>query len=198
MSDFSSFKKDLQELSRLEANKKMLLAGLFIFIFVISVIVGQNITKKSTTSTTNEAMPQNGSVSQKPTTTLSITPGSGTLSVGKQSKMSVLLAKLPVTAIKVTLVYDPKILSVSTIENGGLFQKIVRQKIDNGTVTFAATVLPDKANNLNEGIVVSFMVKPLKAVDSTVIAFDTKDTTTALNGENTLGSATGGSYKVTK
>jgi hypothetical protein len=38
----------------------------------------------------------------------------------------------------------------------------------------------------------------LKATDSASIEFDTQKTIAALNGENTLGLSTGGTYKIEK
>lgn len=197
MADIMSVKNDLGNLSSLHPKKKLVLAGLFFFIFFISIMVGQNISKnkKNTTVTPPAADTTNSQptpmVSTKPGTELSMAPATQTLGVGKEAKITVLLSKVPVTAADVVVTYDAEVLAVSAVQNGVVFERVIRNKVDNGKIIFSASVNPQNAAQIHEGVVITFMVKGLAKSTGTQLGFDPTATITALNGENTIGHVTG-------
>lgn len=204
MADILSVKQDVNQLTTLHPKKKLILAGLFFFIFFISVMVGQNISKnKKNTSVTPPAgqSPLGGAqptpmVSAKPGTELSIAPANQTLGVGQEAKITVVLSKVPVTAADVVITYDPEVVAVSAVQNGAVFERVIRNKVDNGKLIFSASVSPENATQIKEGVVMTFMVKTLAISTGTRLDFDPTATITALNGQNTIGQVMGAAITI--
>lgn len=201
MADFVPLRDDVAELKGLSSDKKYILIGLFAFIFIVSILVGRTISKKpSGQNPQGGAQTSTGSnppqVSQKPKTIVALSPSNATLTVGKDTKINVVLSNVPVTAIDIVLVFDPKIVSVTSVDNGAIFEKVIRKKIEEGKITFSAAVKPENAALIKEGIAMSVNIKPLAKATSSPITFDSTGTITALNGENTLGQTIGGNYMI--
>lgn len=201
MADILSVKQDVNQLSTLHPKKKLILVGLFFFIFFISIMVGQNISKNKKNATVTPPTDTTNSqptpmVSTKPGTELSMAPASQTLGVGQEAKITVVLSKVPVTAADVVITYDPEALAVSAVQNGAVFERVIRNKVDNGKIIFSASVSPEKATQIKEGVVMTFMVKTLAKSTGTRLDFDPTATITALNGQNTIGQVMGATIAV--
>lgn len=187
---------DLKQIQSLDSQKKTLLAAFLFVLFVVSIMVGANLSKEKKTTTTKTALDISSTL--KPKTRLALSPISKTLKVGSIQKVSVDLLELPVTATDIVLTYDPAVFAVSNVQNGTIFERVLVNKNENGSIMFSAAVSPSKALSATKGTILSFTVRALKETPSSLIQFDTQKTITALNGENTLGLSTEATYKVEK
>lgn len=191
--------KDIAQLKKLDENRRFLVIVFIIVLFIVSIAVGAYINRFRTPSQLETTAPETPVVSPKdakPTTALALSPAVKTLTVGQSETVSVVLSKVPVTAIDVVLTFDNNVLTVSDVQNGDVFDTVIRRRIEPGQVLFSANVKPENKNALKEGTVMTFKVTPKKAAESAVIGFDSVKTLTGLDGENTLGTTTGGEYKV--
>lgn len=189
MSDISgSVTNDIKTIKKLDPKRQYVLLGFFVLLFVLSYSIGTMLSRNGNKTAEQTVTPTEAPT--QATTTLTLSTASKNLTVGKPETVSVVLSKVPVSAADVVITYDPALLSVSNMQNGSVFTKIVRQKIDTTKIVYSATINPDQKNNLSEGELFTFSVTPKKA-GTTVLQFDTKETITALNGTNTLGSSLG-------
>lgn len=196
MDDFSdTLAKDVRDIKKLDDNRKFLLLMLFVVLFVISVLVGGFLAQNRPQTQVPQTAPQR-TTKLKPTTTLSIVSTSKTLKQGTTEKVTVNLEKTPVTAIDIVLNYDPNLLTVSNIENGTVFARVIRKKIETGKIIYSAAIDTASKTALQTGPVFSFSIRALKSAGSAKITFDPSQTITALNGENTLGSSLGASFNL--
>jgi hypothetical protein len=183
----SGIGQDLNKLSTLSVKRQFLLVGLVSVLFALSILVGAYFLGSNTTPQKVEEGISVPTIKQQPKqTTLSISPASLNMTVGKPLEMTVLLETLPVSATDIVLQFDPAMISISNVQNGNIFDRVIRNKVLAGSVIFSAAVAPENKNNLKTGTVLRFTVTPLKA-GSTSIAFDHKKTITAVNGTNTAG-----------
>lgn len=190
-----SVSSDFKQINGLDSQKKTLLAAFLFVLFVISLLVGANLNKKADNKTGTDTQ-QTATI--RPKTRLTLTPSTATLKVGTTQKVSVDLLELPVTAADIVISFDPEVYSVSNIQNGTVFDRVLTKKIDKGSLTFSGAVAPEQAFSAEKGTLFTFTIKALKDEGSKTIEFDTQKTITALNGENTLGLSTGATYKISK
>lgn len=190
----STIKQDLAEFNKLDQNRKMAVIAIIFGLFIISIIVGANVTKKSGSDST-KATPTTGALENaKPSTTVALSPAKQTVKVGQATKVDVVLSKLPVTAADVILTYDPKQVTVSALTNGTVFPRVISMKNENGKITYNGSLSEQNPTDRKEGVVFSFTLTPKAGAKSIVVDFDHTKTLTAINGENTLGSTVGGIY----
>ncbi len=191
----STIKQDLAEFNKLDQNRKMAVIAIIFGLFIISIIVGANVTKKSGTDSSTTSTPTSGALENaKPSTTVALSPAKQTVKVGQATKVDVVLSKLPVTAADVVLKYDPKQVTVSGLTNGNVFPRVIGMKDENGKITYNGSLSEQSPTDRKEGVVFSFTITPKAGAKSVVIDFDHTKTLTAINGENTLGSTVGGIY----
>lgn len=184
--------QDVNNLSTLPKERKAVLIALIGVLFIVSVVVGANLAKRSGQETPSASPVQNQStpaVEVKNTTDLSLSPAPLTISTGATKQVSVMLSKTAVSAADVFLTYDPTLVEIADIQNGTVFDRVIRKKIDAGSIAFSAAVSPEKKNSLATGTVFTFTVTALKS-GTTTIQFDTGKTITALSGANSLGNTT--------
>ncbi|MGB4966286.1 MAG: hypothetical protein WBO77_04240 [Microgenomates group bacterium] len=192
----STIKQDLAEFNKLDQNRKMAVIAIIFGLFIISIIVGANVTKKSDTDT-QTATPTTGALENaKPSTTIALSPAKQTIKVGEATKIDVMLSKLPVTAADVILTYDAKQVTVSALTNGTVFPRVIGMKNETGKITYNGSLSEESPTDRKEGVIFSFTVTPKAGAKSVVIDFDHTKTLTAINGENTLGSTVGGIYTI--
>lgn len=195
--------KDIKDFSNLDPQKKMIVAGIVLLLFIGSIFVGAYLSRSGSSvpnDTNNVDTTQGPNVpTKKPSTALAIL-GENTMKVGTTQTITVSLSNIPVTAADIIVSYDPEIFSVSNIENGTVFPKIIQNKLneEDGTVVFSGSVDPSNPENLMQGDVMSFTIKALKEAKASLLQLNRDETITAINGENTLGLTTGLSIKVNK
>lgn len=191
-----TIKQDLAEFNKLDQNRKMAVIAIIFGLFIISIIVGANVTKKSDSESTATTPTSGALENAKPSTTIALSPAKQTIKVGSATKIDVMLSKLPVTAADVVLTYDTKQVTVSNLTNGSVFPRVIGMKNENGKITYNGSLSEQSPTDRKEGVVFSFTVTPKAGAKSVVIDFDATKTLTAINGENTLGSTVGGIYTV--
>lgn len=193
-----TIKQDLAEFNKLDQNRKMAVIAIIFGLFVISIIVGANLTRNSGTGTQTGATPTGTAIENaKPSTTLALSPAKTTLKSGQPTKIDVVLSKLPVSAGDVVLTYDPKQVTISNIVNGTVFPRVLGAiKNENGKITYNASLSEGNPTDRSEGVVFSFTVTPKISSGQVIIDFDHIKTITAINGEPTLGSTVGGIYTI--
>lgn len=195
--------KDIKDFNSLDPQRKLIIAGVVLILFVGSIFVGAYLSKGNKTDTTNPVNQvennQDRAPEKSPSTALTMM-AEKTMKVGGSQVVSVELATVPVTAADVVVTYDPDVFTVSMVENGEVFAKVIQKKIDatEGTITFSGSVDPAQPSDLKEGKVMSFKITAKKESASSLLQFDKNDTITAINGENMLGLTTGATIKVSK
>ncbi len=190
-----TIKQDLNEFNKLDQNRKMAVIAIIFGLFVISIIVGANLTRNGNnqnTANTTTAELENA----KPSTTVALSPAKETLKAGQTTKVEVTLSKLPVSAADIVLTYDPKLVTVSGVTNGTVFPKVLNLKNDAGKITYNASLSEGNPTDRKEGVLFSFTITPKASSGTVMIDFDHTKTITAINGENTLGSTVGGIYTI--
>ncbi len=192
--------QDIKDFNTLDPQKKLMIAGIVLILFVGSIFVGAYLSKGGSTGSkdvvNNE---QELAPSKKPSTSLKLMADT-TMKVGASQTVTVELDNVPVTAADVVVSYDPEILTVSDIQNGDVFAKVIQRKTDiaKGLITFSGSVDPSNPNDLKTGKVMTFKVTAKKDASATLLQFSKDDTITAINGENTLGLTSGATIKVNK
>lgn len=182
-----TLKQDLKDLKKLDPQTKVYVIIFIILIFIASILTSSSFISPGNSPSAAETENQTENITEEPTTTLSITPSSDTLSVGDVIAVSVILSKTPVTAVDISLSYDPKVFGVSDIKKGSVFPTLLNQKIEAGKIIVSASIDPEGAKNPTTGDVFSFSLKALVPSENSLIQFDKELTTTAVAGENTLG-----------
>lgn len=193
-----TIKQDLAEFNKLDQNRKMAVIAIIFGLFVISIIVGANLTRNAGTGSQSTATPTSTALENaKPSTTVALSPAKAILKTGQATKIDVVLSKLAVTAADVVLTYDPKLVTVSNITNGPVFPNVLDDITnEGGRITYHASLSEGNPTDRKEGVVFSFTVTPKAQSGSATIDFDHTKTITAINGENTLGSTVGGIYTI--
>lgn len=196
-------KKDWKEVKKLDQNRKLLIIVLFAVVFVASILIGAFLFapkqfEQLTSSLPGNQQAQNQIPTSKPSTNLTINPGSGTIAAGEDQQISVDLAGLPVSAIDISLTWDPQLLQVTDLENGDVFQKMIVNKLSEGKIRYSASLSPEEQTSPSTGSVITFTATALEAASGSEVSiqFDPIETITALNGENTLGSTTDATFIV--
>src|SRR3989338_8403617 len=185
--------EDIKDFNSLDPQKKLMVAGIVLILFVGSIFVGAYLSKGRSGSTNKQTTNEVATApSKKPSTTLKIVAKEA-MKVGESQVVTVDLSNVAVTAADIVVSYDPDILTVADVQNGTVFAKVIQKKIDttNGLVTFSGSVDPSNPNDLKMGKVMSFKVRAKKDARATLLQFAKDDTVTAINGENTLGLTTG-------
>jgi hypothetical protein len=180
-----TLKADWNKLTKLPMERKIILVLLIAVLFTLSIYVGGLLNKQTTEE---QAVEQQSTtpVETKNITDLSLSPDSASMIVGEGKQIDVILSQTPVSVTDISLTYDPTVVQVSNIQNGTVFDRVIRKTAAAGKITFSAAVSPEKKANLTTGTVFSFTVKGLSA-GTTTIGFDIAKTITALNGVNSLG-----------
>lgn len=185
--------KDIQDFHNLHPNRKLMVFGLILFLFVIAVVGGIMLAQRGSdttqTDTTNQQQTQNTEVADGQTA-LSLSASAESVAVGDSVTVTVMLENTPVQATDVAVTYDPTVFEASDIVNGNVYGDILRSEINDGEVLVSAAVSPSNPQDLRTGELFSFTLTALAAGDGTV-SFDDVITITALNGTNTLGAANG-------
>lgn len=193
--------QDIKDFNTLDPQRKLMVAGIVLILFVGSIFVGAYLSKGGslTNKSGNGTNPAQVAPTKKPATSLKIIANNA-MRVGASQVVTIELSSVPVTAADVVVSYDSDILTVADVQNGKVFPKVIQKKIDatNGTLTFSASVDPANPNDIKTGTVLSFKVTAKKVAPATLLQFAKDDTITAINGENTLGLTTGATIKVTK
>lgn len=192
--------KDIKDFNNLDPQKKLMVAGIVLLLFVGSIFVGAYLSRGGSPIVNNPTTKQTGTApTKKPSTTLKITAKKN-MRIGESQVVTVDLSSVAVTAADVVVTYDPDVLTVSDVQNGNVFAKVIQKKIDatNGAMTFSGSVDPANPNDLKMGNVVSFKIKAKKEAKATLLQFAKNDTVTAINGENTLGLTTGATININK
>ncbi len=192
----STIKQDLSEFNKLDQNRKMAVIAIIFGLFIISIIVGANVTKKSDSEPTTTTPTTSAIENIKPSTTIALSPAKQTVKAGEAVTVEVMLSKLPVTAADVVLSYDPKRVTISALTNGTVFPQVIGMKNENGKITYNGSLSEKSPTDRKEGVVFSFTMTPKAGAKSVIIDFDNTKTLTAINGENTLGSTVGGIYTI--
>ena len=186
---------DINKFSQLDSRKKMTIGAIIVILFLASVFVGSMINKKGTDTaqdTSQETDTQSGSEQS----VLAIMPKDATLGVGESQSFEVTLSRTPVAAVDIVVSYDPTILEISNVKNGTAFPSVIQNKFDGKTLVFSSSVAATKKDATSSGKVLTFDVTAKKKATSTLLEFVQGETITAVNGENTLGTATGAMIKV--
>ncbi len=164
--------------------KKAVFAAFLFIIFVLSLLGGAYFSRHAIE---NDTVYRTASPTEKPMTILTLSPASLSLTKGQKQTVTLSLSNVPVTAIDIVLTYDPAVLTVGSLQNGSVFDRVIRQTVGNGKIVYSGAVSPEKKNMLKTGVVLTFSVTP-KVMGTGTISFDRTKTITALNGGNTLGS----------
>lgn len=186
---------DVNQFNQLDSRKKFTIIGIIAVLFVASVFVGSMINKKSDDTaqkTTEETTSDQGAAQS----VLAIMPKEATLAVGKTQTFEVTLSQTPVAAVDIVVSYDPSVLQLSNVKNGTAFPSVIQNKFDGKTLVFSSSVAATKKDATSSGKVLTFDVTAKKKATSTLLEFVQGETITAVNGENTLGTATGAMIKV--
>ncbi|MFS8158984.1 MAG: cohesin domain-containing protein [Candidatus Roizmanbacteria bacterium] len=187
--------KDMGEnMSLLQKNKYIYIVGICALVAILGIFFFYNknmqskLTKKDTSS-----MESQPSVSPQNKTRLTLVGNTSKLKVGKQELYKVELTDLPVAAVDIVLKYDPTLIEVTSVKAGTAFPQVIKNTIDKvkGQILFSSAIPTSNTTGSAQGEILSFMIKPLKSITKASIDFDTQNTITALNGENTLSSAKG-------
>lgn len=205
---FPNLKKEFSHLKTLPPKKKILLAAIFVTLFVASflgaTVLSLNLTKKPPTPVGKEPLTTREPTlaftpTPKPRALLSLSPSDKLLKVGEAIPVSVSISEETAQAVDIVLTYNAKVFSAKNITKGEAFPLLLQKKIDKGRVTVSASIDPKKSGtSAASGEVFSFTLTALSATPSSAVNFDTSQTTVAKNGENILGTAVGGSYEVIK
>lgn len=191
-----TLKQDLKDFQKLNPQRKAIIILVIVGLFVLSIVVGSYLSKgkqsttEEITNTTITQAPEQTEQKEGPTTNLTLSPKNSSLTVNGTKKIDVVITEEPVTATDIVITYDPEAVEVSGLVNGNVFSKMIRNKIEDGMITYSASIDPSNPKNISTGTVFSFTVKALKA-GSTVLDFNQSETITAVNGNNTLGTTTG-------
>lgn len=185
--------KDVAHFGSLDMGKKIVVVATLSVLFVASIYIGKTLAVKKSSPTNQTATTQPSDSAPTPEAAQQVRRQSrlsikanADLAVGKQETISVELTGTPVSATDIVLYYDPDVVEVSEVSNGSVFDRILVNNVENGRLSFSAAVSPDRINSLKTGTVFTFELTPLAPASSTTISFDTQETVTALNGENTL------------
>src|SRR3989338_6904924 len=132
-----SLQRDVFDFKTLSPQVKFLLLIQVVILFILSILVGVLFSPQF-----NSQVKQNPNSTVNPTqnssTQLSITPQDEIIKIGEERIMTVHIAGAPVTAIDVVFTYDPKIVEIRDITNGGSFDKVIVNKVENGKVYYSA------------------------------------------------------------
>lgn len=195
-------KKDVDDIARLHPNRKFLLISLFVLLFIISFVVGGFILKKSppqnpSTSPEN-SLSQQTPVTAAPSTTLKLIPDTSSAAVGQPQKVSVMLEGIPASAVDIVLLYDPNLADIDNLENGTVLSRVIRSEIEDGKITYSASLNTENQSQPQAGQLFSFEVTPKAAAknEDIILRFDPIESLTAVNGKNTLGSSLGSVFAV--
>ena len=194
---------DLKQFKKLSHQKQMLIVFLIVLLFGTSIVVGSFLSRgnvqlpSAITDITGQGVVEE--VEREPSTTLSITPDSHTMTVGETVDLEVVLSDITVVSADVVLTYDPEVFEITNLTNGTVFPKQIKdsdeEEIDNeeGRVNYHGTVAAtkDAADNTSEGTVFTITAKALSETEAATIGFDLDRTKTALGGNNTLGLTVG-------
>ena len=196
--------KDIKDFSNLDPQKKMIVAGIVLLLFIGSIFVGAYLSRGSAPTpdvnnprTTDQQAPN--VPTKKPSTALKI-EGQNTMKIGQTQTISVILSNIAVTASDIVVSFDPEIFTVLNVKNGIVFPKVIQNKINatDGMIIFSGSVDPSNPNDLKQGEVMSFTIKANKEAKASLLQLNRDETITAINGENTLGLTSGLSIKVNK
>lgn len=191
-----TIRNDFQKFTTLDPQRKVMVVGLVFGLFLLSLIVGSYLSRPK--APRGEPGPQQQVPQEQNVTTLTVSPAQKTLKVGESQTVEVTLDKLPVPAADIVIEYDPAVLQVANVKNGAVFQRIIKNNVSEGKITYSGSINTDGETQPETGVLFSFTVKGLKEAPQTLLKFDPLATITALNGDNTLGQTIGGEYKVTK
>lgn len=190
-----TFKKDLKDLKKLDPQTKVYLIIFILLVFIASILVGLSMRAGQSQSSSHET--QLIEPTEAPTTNLSLDPPSKNMRVGEVTDVTVILSKTPVQAADIVITFDPKVFSISNIRNGTILPNILKQNLEQGKLTYSASVDPEAKNELT-GEVFTFSLRALSPATSSAIDFDKNMTITSSEGKNTLGLTVGGNYTISQ
>lgn len=199
MNDMSDVSKDVTDFHKLQADRKLAIIGILVFVFVFAILIGTYMAKRGGSLLTIPGKKSETSQTAQnvDATSLTMAANPAQLSVGGTTIVTVSLSQTPVQAVDVIVNFDPKMFRASNIVNGTVYDDILRSEVDNGQVIMSGTVSPSDPTNLRTGDVFSFTLEAL-ATGGGALSFDRDLTITAKNGVNTLGSAEGTKITVTQ
>lgn len=171
----------------LDSQKKAMIAAFLFVLFIMSMMFGAYLSRgKIQQDTVFQSIP---SPTEKQSTILAFSPATLNLKVGEKQTVAIILSGQTVQAADIVLSFDPTIISISQIQNGSVFERVIRKTSASGQVVYSGSVKPAQGALQTEGTVMTFTATAKKTGTST-ISFDAKKTITALNGVNTVGTIT--------
>lgn len=193
-----TFGAELNQLKMLDSSRKMLLAVIFVLLFVLGLLVGGSLLGGAKPTPTPTVTSKQSAASKMPKTLAALTlePSNTSLTVGQPTQIKVVLSKVGADALDVVINYDPAIFAISALTKGTSYPNYPLLRTDKGKVMISASVTPDKKISPAPPVTVAtFTVTPLKKTSAS-LDFDSKNTIVALGGENVTGLLTGGKYKL--
>lgn len=183
-------RKDFKDFFTLSPQVKFLLAVQLIILFILSILIGiifspkfkQNVLHQTIPNTTTKNVKDSG-------VRLILLPQDKFVKLGDELTFYVTMSGDPAYAIDTVIEYDPSVLLVSSVENGDVFDRVILNKHESGSITFSAAYDPGKNTFKKEGILLTFKAKALKKSQETILHFDVDRTIAAQDGKNILQTA---------
>lgn len=186
----TTVRKDVKDFFTLTPQVKFLLVIQLIVLFILSILIGIVFSPKFKESVLHQSVPGvTPDDAAEKAVRLALLPQTKFMKPGEEATFYVTISGDPAYAVDTVLKYDPLSLSVSSVENGDVFDRVVLNEVKSGTITFSAVYDPGKAAFKKEGIVLKFKAKALKKTEETIIHFDMKQTIAAQDGKNILKTA---------
>lgn len=189
MSLVNRIRQDMSEFSSLAPQIKFLLGFQLSILFVISVLIGLLFSpsfRERTGQKLIKTQKHNPTVLSQTDTALYIKPADTVLKIGEEAVFTVVLDGSPVTAADIVLNFDPEYLEVVGVDQGEIFDTIIVNENNAGTISYSATYSPNTGETQQTGKVFSFRARALKRTEGTQLEFVKKSTITARGGKNTL------------
>lgn len=185
--------KDVEQFHALESHRKVAVAGIIIVVFLVSLGVGIAISRGNRFTQFVPGQPstqKQQKTNPQGSTALAIKTSSQKVQVGDTFTASVMISDTPVQVADVIITYDPKLVKVTQVQNGTVFDNLLQNSIEDGSVTVSGAVDPSEPQSLKDGEVFSLTLTAL-APGQAALSFDSDRTITAKDGSNTLSNATG-------
>lgn len=183
-------RKDVKDLFTLSPQVKFLLTIQLIILFILSILIGVMFSPKFKSNVLRQQVPgaTNDTTNTK-SVRLSLLPQSKFLKPGEELTFYVTMSGDPAYAVDTHITFDPEYVTVSDVQNGDMFDRVVLNKVESGKLIFSAAYDPGKTTFKQEGIVLTFKARALKKTQETFLLFDTNNTIAAQDGKNILQSA---------
>jgi len=181
-------RKDLREFITLSPQVKFLLTIQLIILFILSILIGIIFSPKFKKNVLHEAVPPAKTVQSK-SVKLALLPQTKFIKPGEELTFVVTISGDPAYAVDSVLKFDPTYLSITSVQNGDVFDRIILNKVGPDSITFSAAYDPGKNTFKKEGTLFTFKAKALKKTQETILHFDLEHTIAAQDGKNILKTA---------